>query len=85
MPRHLTHLLPTTQKIDGSDRGAGAAVNDIKLKMNKNYTTRQFRGWRVLAKIHAWGRIYDFDAVAFKGSLSPSRYQSGHADIGQRL
>ena len=40
-------------------------MNDIKLKMNKNYTTRQFRGWRVLAKIHAWGRIYDFDDARY--------------------
>ena len=48
MPRHLTHLLPTTQKIDGSDRGASAmtaAVNDIKLKMNKNYMTRLSVSW----------------------------------------
>ena len=74
MPRHLTYLLPTTQKIDGSDHGA---VNDIKLKMNKNYMTRRFRGWRVLAKIHAWGRIYDFDAAAFIGGSA--RYL--HLDI----
>ena len=68
-----------TQKIDGYDHAAPPSW--LESNWRRIRITRRLRVWRLLAKIHARGRFYDFDASYNNQRPSaPSRYQSGHAD-----